>query len=136
MSGRLRVLDLLQEEQVFVVDLLSPSLLVDLVARRLRLQAELLLVDVDGATRRVRRRDRRTATQAVMLFENFAQKDPVFAIDAFLSRMSNHLDRIRRKKSEQRKSESKSPESKYLRQKIRMIKKYVRLITKRIVIKG
>ena len=112
MSGRLRVLDLLQEEQVFVVDLLSPSLLVDLVARRLRLQAELLLVDVDGATRRVRRRDRRTATQAVMLFENFAQKDPVFAIDAFLSRMSNHLDRIRRKKSEQRKSESKSPKSK------------------------
>ena len=50
MSRRLGVLDLLQEQQVLVVDLLPPPLLVDLVARRLRLQVQLLLVDVDAAT--------------------------------------------------------------------------------------
>ena len=82
---RLRVLDLLQEQQVFVIDLLPPPLLVDLVARRLRLQVQLLLVDdVDDATLRVRRRNRRTASQAVMLLKDFSKQDAIFAIDAFL----------------------------------------------------
>ena len=85
MPRRLRVLDLLQEQQVFVIHLLPPPLLVDLVARRLRLQVQLLLVDdVDDATLRVRRRNRRTASQAVMLLKNFSKQDAIFAIDAFL----------------------------------------------------